>query len=384
MRRLLCVLVIALVVGACGGDDDDSTDSANGSVARAEARVDAAQVDVDDAQAAFATARDEFCSSSKALIDVLDRYGQILDQDAVTVGAVRTGAADLKQSRTEAGTSADAAIKARDQLDAANEALTTAAAELDAARAADTSSTTGSVPKASETVTTATTAPPIPEEVTNRVEQSESDFADAANGVDDATPVSAASVELASASYAVEFAWLQLFAAAGCLDENQQAEAVAAVAEYTAALQTELQVAGYYTGKVDGVYGPQTVAAVEALQEDAGLPVTGLVDGPTEQALDTALQAKSASAATAASSHNAAIQGALKVLGYWDGPIDGAWSDELGAAISKLQGDLGIEQTGVVDAATLHALEEALAAAKTSQTTTTILDNGASSSTSIP
>ena len=146
-------------------------------------------------------------------------------------------------------------------------------------------------------MTTATTAPPIPEEVTNRVEQSESDFADAANGVDDATPLSTASVQLASASYAVEFAWLQLFAAAGCLDEGQRAEAVAAVAEYTAALQTDLQVAGYYTGKVDGVYGPETVAAVEALQEDAGLPVTGLVDGPTEAALDAALQAKSASRA---------------------------------------------------------------------------------------
>ena len=188
-------------------------------------------------------------------------------------------------------------------------------------------------------------------------------------------------MQLASAAYAVQFAWLQLFAAAGCLDEDQRAEAVAAVAEYTAALQTDLQVAGYYTGKVDGVYGPQTVAAVEALQEDAGLPVTGLVDGPTERALDAALQAKSASAAAAASSHNAAIQGALKVLGYWDGPIDGTWSDELGAAITKLQGDLGIEQTGVVDAATLHALEEALAAAKTATTTTTVESGASTTST---
>ena len=387
MRRrlsvLAIVLVIALVVGACGGDDDDATDSGSGSVARAEARVTAAQSDVDDAQAAFASARDEFCTSSKSLIEVLDRYGRILDDRAITVGDVRTGAADLKQARTNAGTTADAAIKARDQLAAANEELTAAAAALDEARAADTSSTTGSVPKASETVTTATTAPPVPDEVTNRVEQAESDFADAANGVDDATPLKTASVELASAAFSVQIAWLQLFAAAGCLDENQQAEAVAAVAGYTAALQTDLQVAGYYTGKVDGVYGPQTVAAVEALQKDAGLPVTGLVDGPTEKALDAALQAKSASAAAAASTHNAAIQGALKALGYWDGPIDGAWSDELGAAIAKLQGDLGLDPTGVVDAATLHALEEALAAAKSATTTTTIGDSGAST-TSTP
>ena len=380
MRRLLSVCVIALVVGACGGDDDNATDSASGSVARAEARVNAAQSDVDDAQAAFASARDAFCSSSKALIDVLDRYGRIFDDDAVTVGDVRTGATDLKRSRTEAGTSADAAIKARDELDAANNELTAAAEALDAARAADTSSTTGSVPKASETVTTATTAAPVPDEVTNRAEQSESDFADAANGVDDATPLSTASVQLASAAYAVEFAWLQLFAAAGCLDEAQRAEAVAAVAEYTVALQTQLQVTGYYTGKIDGVYGPETVAAVEALQKAAGLPVTGLVDGPTEHALETALQAQSGSAAAAAASHNAAIQGALKVLGYWDGPIDGAWSDELGAAIAKLQGDLGVDPTGVVDAATLHALEEALAAAKTSPTTTTTAGSGAAPS----
>ena len=224
-----------------------------------------------------------FCTSSKSLIEVLDRYGRILDDRAITVGDVRTGAADLKQARTDAGTTADAAIKARDQLAVANEELTAAAAALDEARAADTSSTTGSVPKASETVTTATTAPPVPDEVTNRVEQAESDFADAANGVDDATPLKTASVKLASAAFSVQIAWLQLFAAAGCLDENQQADAVAAVVVYTAALQTDLQVAGYYTGKVDGVYGPQTVAAVEALQKDAGLPVTGLVDGPTER-----------------------------------------------------------------------------------------------------
>ena len=77
-------------------------------------------------QAAFASARDEFCTSSKSLIEVLDRYGRILDDRAITVGDVRTGAADLKQARTDAGTSADAAIKAHDELAAANEELTAA------------------------------------------------------------------------------------------------------------------------------------------------------------------------------------------------------------------------------------------------------------------
>ena len=384
MRRLVSVLVLALLVGACGsGDDDDTTDSTTSSVTRAQARVDAAEADVNDAEAAFTSARDAFCGDSAALIEVLDRYGRILDDRAITVGDVRTGATDLQQARTSAGTSADAAIEARDQLAAANDDLTAALAELEAARLADTSSSTGTVPDTTETATTATTAPPVPEDVLNRVEQAEADFTEAANGVDDTTALTDASVQLSSAAFAVQIAWMQLFSAAGCLDDEQRAEAVAAVVEYTTALQSELQVAGYYTGKIDGIYGPETVAAVEALQEAAGLPVTGLVDGPTERALAAAVQAQAGSEAAATASHNAAIQGALKVLGYWDGPIDGVWSDELGSAIAKLQTDLGVEATGIVDAATLHALEEALAAVKASATTTTTSDAEASS-TSTP
>jgi peptidoglycan hydrolase-like protein with peptidoglycan-binding domain len=83
-------------------------------------------------------------------------------------------------------------------------------------------------------------------------------------------------------------AWLNLLADAGCLTDEQTKEATGAVREYTAALQTNLKTAGYYEGKIDGVYGPQTVDAVETLQEDAGLPVTGLVDVATAEALDAA------------------------------------------------------------------------------------------------
>jgi peptidoglycan hydrolase-like protein with peptidoglycan-binding domain len=38
-------------------------------------------------------------------------------------------------------------------------------------------------------------------------------------------------------------------------------------------------------GVVDGVYGDQTAAAVEAFQERRGLPITGAVDEPTAVAL---------------------------------------------------------------------------------------------------
>ena len=119
-------------------------------------------------------------------------------------------------------------------------------------------------------MTTGTTAPPVPDDVVDRVEKAESEFSEAAEEVDDNTPLTTATVQLASAAYAVEFAWLQLFAAGGCIDDEQRAEAIAAVAEYTTSLQTELQIAGYYDGAIDGVYGPETVAAVEQLQEDEG------------------------------------------------------------------------------------------------------------------
>ena len=60
---------------------------------------------------------------------------------------------------------------------------------------------------------------------------------------------------------------------------------MAAVSAYTTALQQDLTDAGHYAGAIDGVYGPQTVAAVEDLQEANGLPVTGTVDKATAEAL---------------------------------------------------------------------------------------------------
>jgi peptidoglycan hydrolase-like protein with peptidoglycan-binding domain len=189
------------------------------------------------------------------------------------------------------------------------------------------------------------------------VEQAEAAFA-AASDIEDRTPVVEAGVAFSSAAYALEVAWVRLFADAGCLDgdEEAQAEAQQWVADYVSALQTDLRTLGYYQGEIDGIYGAQTVAAVETFQEDSGLPVTGLVDPPTQAAMQAALGGQE-------SAQVGALQAILIAAGYYDGTVDGQWSPEVEAALIAMQRDLGVEPTGVIDAATLRALQEALAAA---------------------
>ena len=50
-------------------------------------------------------------------------------------------------------------------------------------------------------------------------------------------------------------------------------------------LQTALQEKGYYTGKIDGVYGNATVKAVKAFQKDNGLKVDGIAGPRTQEKL---------------------------------------------------------------------------------------------------
>ncbi|MEG6614957.1 peptidoglycan-binding protein [Peptococcaceae bacterium 1198_IL3148] len=55
-------------------------------------------------------------------------------------------------------------------------------------------------------------------------------------------------------------------------------------------LQLELMQLGYYDGKLDGVYGPKTAAAVANFQEDEKLVVTGAVKAETWDKLATYLE----------------------------------------------------------------------------------------------
>jgi peptidoglycan hydrolase-like protein with peptidoglycan-binding domain len=364
MRRVALVVCAALLVAACGSDEGDSGGSTTtlDPVAAAQRRVSAAEDELGEAQAAFDDASTAFCDDSQSYIESVDRYGSLFGDAAVTVGDVTTAGADLERPREAVQSSSG------DVLDA-HERLVTAEADLADARAALAEAESGTTTVPEEPETTTTTEPLVPEATVDRVKQAEDDLAGAFAGVTPETPLTEATEQVNAAAFALQVAWLRLFADAGCLTDEQQAAAVDAVASYTTALQTDLKTAGHLDGDVDGIYGPETVAAVEALQTASNLPVTGFVDRATAVALDQAVQAAGGEAASQAVAHTAALQTALTLAGYWTGPIDGQWSDALTAALGSLQSDLGVPVTGVVDAATLEAMQRAIEEARTPPTT---------------
>lgn len=344
------IALAALVLGGCASSSD--------SVERAQARVDAKEKGLADAEAGLTAASGAFCDASKTYILGLDQYGDVLTDTAPTVGDVRNAGADLVEPREDAFDGAEAAVEAQQAVVVAEQELADARAALERAQAGTTSSPSASA------APLPTPTPLAPEASVERVKQTEEEFADAQSAVTDDTTLTDASEQFNAAAVALEFAWLRLFADAGCLSDEQQMQAQAAVSAYTSALQQDLTDAGYYSGGVDGIYGPMTVAAVEALQTANELPVTGTVDRATADALQEELIALGDAEAEASLATTAAVQQTLKLLGFWDGPVDGKWSPELTEAVKEFQTELGVEPTGEVDAATIAAFEKALEAIK--------------------
>lgn len=342
-----------LLVGAagCSGEASDS-------VRLAQANVAAKEQALADAQTQQAQAEAAFCTSSATYITALDRYGDLLTQTAPTVGDVTDAGTDLTEPREDVMAAADDALAAREQVAVAEADLAAAQARLAQVEAAD-SSGTPTEPESSATPTEAASDSPA----VSRVKQAEAEFAATQTGISAATPLREAAVQFNAAAVALEMAWLQLFAEAGCLTDAQQEQAASAVEEYTTTLQQSLTDAGYYDGDIDGVYGPQTVDAVQALQKANGLPQTGAVDKATAAALQAELADKGVATAQETTASTAALQQTLKLAGYWDGPVDGQWTDELTQALEELQTDLGVPATGEVDPATIAAFDKALAQA---------------------
>lgn len=349
-RRLATVAIIGFVLLAPTGCSD--SDSA---VKAAQAQVTAKEKALTDAEAAAAAAETAFCAASTTYITAIDRYGDVLNATAPTVGDVKDAGSDLEQPSKDAEAAAAAVTESREAVTVAEEELSKAKASLATAEA----SASGTTPSPASSTPTPTPAP-TPASVT-AVKEAEAGFAAAQAGVSDQTPLAQAAEQFNAAAVALEMAWLQLLGDSGCLTDAQQATAASTVEGYTTTLQQALADAGYYEGKVDGVYGPETVAAVEALQKANGLPQTGTLDKATEKALRDELEAKGGEAAQQETASTAAVQQTLKLAGYWDGPVDGQWTDALTVALEEFQKDLGVEATGTVDAATIAAFEKALA-----------------------
>lgn len=344
------VVSIAIVVGLAGcAEGADSVERAKAQVAAKEKAVASAQAELD-------AASKEFCGASRVYIDALDRYGDVLNDTAPTVGDVQVAGADLADPRDDAFDGAEAAVAAQQTLVVAQQDLVQAQTALAAAEAGPSGTPSIGDPTATETST-----PLAPASSVDRVKQAEADVDDAKSAVTAQTPLAEASEQFNSAVVSLELAWLRLFADAGCLTDDQQAQAEAAVSAYTIALQQDLAAAGYYSGTVDGVSGPLTVQAVEDLQAANALPVTGTVDKATSAALQAELVALGGAAAQKSLASTAAVQQTLKLVGFWDGPVDGVWTDALTTALQAFQTELGVEPTGAVDAATLAAFEHAIA-----------------------
>ncbi len=365
--RAAALIGVAVLAAACSsGSKTAATTTTTDPVAAAQARVTTAQTNVATAKATLTEASQQFCSGAKDYVVALDRYGKLFADSKATVGDVKTGGADLAAPRESVSSAAAAIEQAQNEVASAEKELADAQAALADAKATASGASTSSTAPTSTTTTTL-----IPPATITRVKQAEDDLAKTSQGITDSTPLVEATASYNSAAVALEIAWLKLLADSGCLTDEQQAQAVAQVTDYTAALQTELQQAGYYKESIDGIYGPQTMDAVKQLQTENGLPTTGYVDQATALALEKKLAALGQQAAAQELTQTASVQTVLKLTGYWTGPIDGKWTQELTDALKGFQTALGVPPTGAVDAATLAAFEQALASVKTAVTATT-------------
>ena len=370
--RAVC-LCASVVLVACGSDGGDS--ALEVAQARVEAKEKALSAAREDATAATAA----FCEASSAYVLGLDRYGDVLTATAPTVGDGNDAGAELSEPREEAIGSAEAAVEAQQAVTVAEQELAEAQATLAAAEKGSSGTSSPQSPSGTPSPT-----PLAPAETVDRVKQADADFTAAQQGISPGTPIDEASQQFNAAAVALEMSWFRLLADAGCLTDEQEKRAQAALRDYTTALQKSLTETGHYDGKVDGVYGPATVDAVESLQQSHGLPVTGTVDKATDTALRTELAAKGGAAAQQAIASTAAVQQVLKLAGYWQGPVDGEWTASLTEAVKAFQTDLGVKPTGEVDAATIRALEKAIAEAQQPAETDTPAPTPSSATASSP
>ncbi len=121
--------------------------------------------------------------------------------------------------------------------------------------------------------------------------------------------------------------------------------------------QQHLKDLGFYEGPIDGIYGPETEAALREYQARQGLQVTGALTQETQQALRQS-QPQGPQQAEKALEQNLIRQAQerLKEAGFYAGAIDGAYGPETEEALREYQKAKGLQVTGSLTQETRQAL----------------------------
>jgi DNA invertase Pin-like site-specific DNA recombinase/lysozyme family protein len=128
-------------------------------------------------------------------------------------------------------------------------------------------------------------------------------------------------------------------------------------------LQRTLRELGWRPGRVDGLFGPRTEAAVMRMQSAAGLGPDGIVGRQSSRVLRQLgagkLRRGAGYAATNGSNRVRRLQRELRQRGVRPGPVDGRFGPRTELAVARLQRAAGLPANGFVDRRTEGALAQA-------------------------
>jgi hypothetical protein len=136
------------------------------------------------------------------------------------------------------------------------------------------------------------------------------------------------------------------------------AGATAGVNPQVAGLQVALRAHGLYLAAIDGIAGPETVAAVHEFQRQHGLPV-GIADARTRRALGPLGSPLFGSRVLRAGDFGfdvAVLQFLLTRSGVYTGALDGYLGKETAAALRRYQRRARLAADGVLGPRTLAAI----------------------------
>ena len=131
-------------------------------------------------------------------------------------------------------------------------------------------------------------------------------------------------------------------------------------------VQDRLRQAGVYNGRIDGIWGADSEAALERFQQAHQLQVTGQLNQATAATLGLDPNSLLATPAVATApppppdrlqpASVRALQARLGSLGFYSGPVDGAWGPGTETAVANFQRARGLQADGQLGPATVTAL----------------------------